>query len=120
MDKLLSFAYDNLKTHGYKVYRTRPMESVAYPFIQFDVGIVLRNVNPLLATLTIDIWDRNFSDENIEELANDVDDGLENLSYGDESIQVKVKRQSRQKVEDIDIGIQRRQLTYQLRVFYKE
>ena len=119
MDKLLTFAYNNLKEHGYKVYDNRPMSNVEVPFIEYGIDIPLRNTNPLLATLTIDVWDRRNSTATVELLTNDIDEGLENLSYSDEYIQVKVKRQGRYKVDDEDVEVKRRQLIYQLRVFYK-
>ena len=119
MDKLLTFAYNNLKKHGYKVYDNRPMDNVDVPFIEYGIDIPLRNTNPLLATLTVDVWDRRNSTTTVELLTNDIDEGLENLSYSDEYIQVKVKRQGRYKVDDEDPEVKRRQLIYQLRVFYK-
>ena len=120
MKSILSFIYTQLNSFGYKVFDKRPPANTAYPFIEYGVNEPFRNVHPIFYTLTIDVWDRDQSSFRVETLASDIDDLLENMAYSDSDIQVKVKRQTRLKLDDSDIEIKRRQLIYQLRVFFKE
>ena len=120
MDKLLTFVYNKLKETGLEVYDKSPPARTPYPFLKYEVAIPYRHVNPLIAELTVDIWDNSTGSYNIEMLANTVDFTFENLSYQDEFIQVKAKRQFRSKLEEPEQELKRRQLKYQLRTFYKE
>lgn len=120
MKNVKKFIYNELTKLGYKVYDSRPPANVPYPFIEYSADIPFRNINPLLYVLTINIWDRAETSVTVETVADDIDNLIENLSYIDEHIQVKVKSQARQQIDDPDIEIKRRLLTYQLRVFKKE
>ena len=117
MIKLFEFVYSQLDNFGSDVFDKTPPPKTPYPFIQYRVDEPYRNSNPNLYMLTVDIWDRNDSTYRLENLAKEVDDALEELLYTDECLSAKFKRQSRLRVEDIDDGIKRRQLTYQIRVF---
>jgi len=120
MDKLLTFAYNELKKTGYKVYDKVPPKGADYPMIQYNINQSFRNKDPLLYTLTVDVWDRSNSTQKVELLTNEIDENLEGKNYTDEHIQVRVLRQSRLRIDDPDLELKRRQLNYQLRVFYKE
>lgn len=119
MEKLLTFVYSHLSSLGYSIYDKKPPEGTEYPFIEYGINETFRNVNPKLYTLTIDVWDRGNSTYQVETIASQIDLVLEDLSYSNTDTQVKVKRQSRLKLEDTDATLKRRQLNYQLRVFYK-
>lgn len=115
--ELNTFVYRTLSKLSYKVFDKKPPAGTPYPFIQYQVNEPFRNISPRLFTLVIDVWDRNNSSQQAEKVTAEVDKLIEELSYQNNCLQVKVKRQSINKLEDEDAEIKRRQLTYQLRVF---
>lgn len=117
MEELLKTIYGKLKVLGYNVYNELPAAEVPYPFIEYKVNEVYRNVNPKIYTLTIDVWDRNDSVQRVEVLTSQVDAIMEEVVHLDTCLSIKVRRQSRLNVADQDARIKRRQLEYQLRVF---
>lgn len=117
MQNLLTFAYQTLKKTGYKVFGKKPPLETNYPFIEYEVNQSMRAVSPNIYMLTVTVWDRSNSTQRVETVTDEADAVLEGVSYQDECVQVKVKRQSRMTIPDEDKEIQRRELIYELRVF---
>lgn len=95
----------------------------AYPYAEISFpNISPNNTFSNLNLLQIDIWDDKSTDiREIEGIADEIDKRIKKLQINNDTMQVCIYRNNpyRLKLNDPEVHIQRRQLRYIVRVYYK-
>lgn len=119
MNKLLELILQTLKSKHDRVYHEVAPDITEYPYIVFNVSDGFKSHRDDL-TLIIDIWDRNSSSFEIEDLTDTIDSLLDEANIYNEFVLTTFYRQTRMKVEDPDIKLKRRQLRFNIQTYFKE
>lgn len=92
-----------------------------YPYIVFNFPNTSSKNFTDINTMEIDVWDNKPSIIEIETISKNVDDIFKSLMFNSETIFVKTYRNTpyRLKLDEIDNGIQRRQLRYVVKAMSK-
>ena len=118
MNKLLKLIRESLRTQHDRVYHENAPEDAKYPYIVFNIFDGIKTHRDDLI-LTIDIWDRNDSSMEIEDLTDKIDDFLHEKNLPNEFVLPTFYREQRLKVEDPDKKLKRRQLRFSIQTYFK-
>jgi len=96
-------------------------DSKVYPYIIYNFPNTITANFADLNLMEIDIWDNKTSMVEIETISTSIDDIFKSLLYNNTEIFVKTYRNVpyRLKLDEEDTGIQRRQLRYVVKAYYK-
>lgn len=98
-------------------YQTAPANT-PMPYLIYNFLPSFTNDEQEVIPLDIDIWDNNTDTTDIETLASTLWKEFRNFRYIDENMQITIHRESRMpELDEAEIGIRRRKLTFQVRYF---
>lgn len=117
MNKLLKLIRDTLKGLHPNVYHENAPKDSKYPYIVFNVddGFKTHRDDYILI---VDIWDRNESSMDIEELTDKIDQYLHGKNLPNEYVLPTFFREQRLKIEDPDKTLKRRQLRFDIQTYF--
>lgn len=118
MNKLLELILQTLKSKHDRVYHEVALDNVEYPYIVFNISDGFKSHRDDL-TLIIDIWDRNTSSMNIEDLTDKIDKLFDEANLPNEFVLPTFYRSQRLKIEDPDTKLKRRQLRFDIQTYFK-
>lgn len=119
MNKLLLLIKTHLETKYERVYHEQAPINAIFPYIVFEVTTGFKNGERDDLTLIIDIWDRNQSSMEIEDLTDKIDNLFHNENLPTNEVLPTFFRENRLKVEDPDKTLKRRQLRYSVQTYFK-
>jgi len=96
------------------VYLEQAPSNASFPYITYNINNSVDQEVRRDFILEINAWD-SCEDNNtveLEDITNDLDDGLNEWKYVDDSMHISVYRESRGMIPDPDESIRRRRLTY--------
>lgn len=118
MNKLLLIIKQYLETKHERVYHEQAPSDAKYPYILFEVSEGFKNGCRDDLTLIIDIWDRNKSSMEIEDLTDTIDKLFDNANLPNEYVLPTFFREGRLKIEDQDKTLKRRQLRFSVQTYF--
>lgn len=119
---LYKYVTSKLKSIGIKPYTDYIPSEKTYPYVQFKFPNTLPNGWGELNLLQIDIWDKNDSTVQVENIVDNIDKIFSwlNETTADFCIQVYRNNPYRLNIPDPDMEIRRRQLRYIIKIYRKE
>ena len=119
MNKLLLIIKAYLETKHERVYHEHAPSDAVFPYLVYEVTEGFKNGCRDDLTLIIDIWDRNQSSMEIEELTDTIDRLFDNANLPTDYVLPTFYRESRLKIEDPDKTLKRRQLRFSVQTYFK-
>lgn len=117
--ELLKIIQTFLKTKHTRVYFQKVPPKTSFPYISFLLSLSYDNKPSEDFTVDIDFWDINENTTTLEQLVDSVDNSLNNKTIQANGITASFYRETRQSLIDEDERINRRQLTYTVRTYYR-
>ena len=119
--KLINSKIEEICSNSFADYYPEEKKKI-YPYVEFKFPSTQPNGFSELNSLDIDIWNNKANDIfEIETITENIDKQLNKLQVNNETMQLCIFRNNPYKlrINDPDIHIQRRQLRYILKVYYK-
>lgn len=118
MNKLLSLILIELRKHHERVYHEDAPSNAKYPYLVYSVSDGFKTHRDDL-TLIVDIWDRNDSAMNVEDLTDKIDIGLDSKSIHNDYVVATLFREGRLSIGDPDKTLKRRQLRFSVQTYFR-
>ena len=91
-------------------------DKVKYPYVTYEYEMRYSG-NKGIGTLEINVWDLSESTEQVEDIADNLENGLNELIYNDEHTILKFYTNSRLAVLDDNKDIKRRRLLFEMQYY---
>lgn len=123
MQDLYKYVLDKIKSAtGIKPYTDYIPTDKTFPYIQLQFTNSAPNGFGELNLMQLDIWDKNVSKAQVENISDEIDKIFNRLNdtTADFSLQIYRNTPYRLNIPDTDMEIRRRQLRYIIKIYRKE
>lgn len=115
-EELKAFVTRELKNICPNVCYEQANDTMPFPYMVYELSHKKNEIG-YMYFLEVNIWDKNISTKQVEELADGLEEWLDDTIFDEETFNVSIDLNTRNSIEDSDKSLKRRRLLFDLSYF---